>query len=78
VRVAVAAVNIDTRELDFRLVARTAGAKKPRVKPSAKSRGHRGEISKKSTGVRKKKKGRPGKNERREPKDRKSPKQAKK
>ena len=40
VRVAVAAVDVDTRELDFRLVARTAAApKKARIKPPAKSGG---------------------------------------
>ena len=43
VRVSVAAVNVDTRELNFRLVARTGGRKKARIKPPAKSRGKRGE-----------------------------------
>jgi ribonuclease R len=66
VRVAVAAVDVDTRELDFRLVARTGGPKKARVKIPAKSRGKRaGKLAAKSTGRRKKKKNRPGKNERR-------------
>jgi ribonuclease R len=66
VRVAVAAVNIDTRELEFRLVARTGGPKKaPRVKRPAKSAGKRGaKPSKPAHG--KKKKIRPGKNERRQ------------
>jgi ribonuclease R len=65
VRVAVAAVDVDARELDFRLVARTGGPKKARVKIPAKSRGKRASKSTtKSTG-RRKKKNRPGKNERR-------------
>jgi ribonuclease R len=63
VRVAVAAVDVDTRELDFRLVARTGQSKKPRVKRPTKSRGKRVAKPEKPTGGRKKK-GRPGKNER--------------
>jgi ribonuclease R len=64
VRVAVAAADVDTRTLDFRLVARTAGAKKPRIKRPTKSRGkHASKPAKESGG---KKKIRPGKNERRE------------
>ncbi len=62
VRVAVAAVDVDTRELDFRLLARTGGPKKSRIKPPAKSRGKA--ASKPARG--KKKKIRPGKNERRQ------------
>ncbi|MCI0332124.1 MAG: ribonuclease R [Planctomycetes bacterium] len=61
VRVAVAAVDVDTRELDFRLLARTGGPKKSRIKPPGKSRGKA--ASKPPRG--KKKKIRPGKNERR-------------
>jgi ribonuclease R len=61
VRVAVAAVDIDTRELDFRLVARAGGPKKGRIKPPAKARGKKG--AKPARG--RKKKIRPGKNERR-------------
>ena len=64
-RVAVAAVNVDTRELDFRLVARTGGAKKGRIKPPAKSGGKRGAKPSKPPGGNKKKI-RPGKNERRQ------------
>jgi ribonuclease R len=67
VRVAVAAVDIDARELDFRLVARTGGPKKARIKPPAKSRGKRGAKPAKASGGRKKKI-RPGKNERRQKK----------
>ncbi|HEX5470333.1 MAG TPA: ribonuclease R [Lacipirellulaceae bacterium] len=63
VRVAVAGVDVDTRELDFRLVARAGGPKRARVKPPAKSRGKRGKTTTKAR-VRKKKT-RPGKNERR-------------
>ena len=63
-RVAVAAVDIDTRELDFRLVARAGGPKKARIKTGAKSRGKRGTKTAKPAGGRKKKI-RPGKNERR-------------
>jgi ribonuclease R len=64
VRVAVAAVDIDARELDFRLLGRVGGPKKGRLKTSAKSRGKRGsKPSKPSRG--RKKKIRPGKNERR-------------
>ena len=72
VRVSVAAVNVDTRELNFRLVARTGGAKKARIKPPTKSGGKRGKKKanrKPPGGI--KKKSRPGKNERkarREPK----------
>jgi ribonuclease R len=61
VRVAVANVDVDTRELDFRLISR-AGGPKGRVKRPAKSRGKRGA---KASG-RPKKKSRPGKNERRQ------------
>jgi ribonuclease R len=61
VRVAVAAVDIDTRELDFRLVARAGTSKKGRIKPPAKGRGKKG--AKPARG--RKKKNRPGKNERR-------------
>ncbi len=63
VRVAVAAVDVDTRALDFRLVGRTAGVKKGRVKPPAKSRGKRDTSSNAPRG--KPKKSRPGKTERR-------------
>jgi ribonuclease R len=62
VRVAVAAVDVDTRELDFRLLARTGGPAKGRVKRPAKSRGK--SPAKPPRG--KKKKIRPGKNERRQ------------
>jgi ribonuclease R len=65
VRVAVAAVNVDTRELDFRLLARTGGPAKVRVKRPAKSRGKADSRASKTAGA-KKKKGRPGKNERRQ------------
>jgi ribonuclease R len=41
VRVAVANVDIDTRELDFRLVGRAAGAKRPSIKRPTKTRGKR-------------------------------------
>lgn len=65
VRVAVAAVDVDTRELNFRLVARTGGPKKGRIKIPVKSSGKRGaKPSKPMRG--KKKKIRPGKNERRQ------------
>jgi ribonuclease R len=66
VRVSVAAVNVDTRELNFRLVARTSGGKKARIKPPTKSGGKRGQkkANRKPAG-RIKKKSRPGKNERR-------------
>jgi ribonuclease R len=64
VRVAVAAVDIDARELDFRLLGRVGGPKKARIKTGAKSRGKRGtKPSKPARG--RKKKIRPGKNERR-------------
>jgi ribonuclease R len=62
VRVAVAAVDVDTRELDFRLLARTGTPSKARVKRPAKSRGK--SSAKPPHG--KKKKIRPGKNERRQ------------
>jgi ribonuclease R len=62
VRVAVAAVDIDTRELDFRLVARGGAAKKGRIKPPAKVRGRK--AAKPARG--RKKKSRPGKGERRQ------------
>jgi ribonuclease R len=61
VRVAVAAVDIDARELDFRLIGRVGGPKKVAGKVRAKSRGKGG--AKPSRG--RKKKNRPGKNERR-------------
>jgi ribonuclease R len=64
VRVAVAAVDIDARELDFRLLGRAAGAKKIASKPARKSRGSRGAKATKHAQKRKKKI-RPGKNERR-------------
>jgi ribonuclease R len=60
VRVAVAAVDVDARELDFRLIGRTAGTKKA----GGKSREARGAKTAKSARVRKKS-NRPGKNERR-------------
>jgi ribonuclease R len=64
VRVAVAAVDVDARELDFRLVTRAGAPKKGRVKPPAKARGRRpSKPSKPARG--RKKKTRPGKNERR-------------
>ena len=62
VRVAVAAVDRDTRELDFRLLGRVGGPKKVAGKTRAKSRGKGGA---KAPRGRKKKKIRPGKNERR-------------
>jgi ribonuclease R len=65
VRVAVAAVDIDARELDFRLVARTGGPKKTRIKPPAKTRGKRGSKTTKPSAASKKKL-RPGKSERRQ------------
>jgi ribonuclease R len=68
VRVAVAAVDIDARELDFRLLGRAAGAKKAAAKPTRKSRGTRGAKATKRTQKRKKKI-RPGKNERRRRRD---------
>jgi ribonuclease R len=61
VRVAVAAVDIDARELDFRLIGRVGGPKKPAGKLRGKSRSKGG--AKPSRG--RKKKIRPGKNERR-------------
>ena len=66
VRVAVAAVNVDTRELNFRLVGRGGTGKKGRVKPPTKSTGKRGEKKKpeKKSAARTKKKNRPGKSER--------------
>jgi ribonuclease R len=66
VRVAVAAVDVDARSLDFRLVARTSIGKHVRVKMPAKSRG------KHDAGRRKKAKGRPGKHESRTRKQHKS------
>ncbi len=65
VRVAVAAVDVDTRSLDFRLVARTGGPKKERVKRPAKSRGKRSAKPAEPPRGGKKKSIRPGKNERR-------------
>lgn len=65
VRVGVAAVDVDTRSLDFRLVARTGSAKKERVKRPAKSRGKRGSTAADQPRGGKKKKLPPGKQERR-------------
>ncbi len=65
VRVAVAAVDIDARELDFRLIARTGGPKKRRVKRPGKTSGKRGTKPGKAARG-KKKKIRPGNNERRQ------------
>jgi ribonuclease R len=63
VRVAVAAVDVDARELDFRLIGQIGGPKKARIQPGASSRGKRGaKASKPHSG--RKKKSRPGKNER--------------
>jgi ribonuclease R len=62
VRVAVAAVDVDTRELDFRLLSRTGTAAKVGVKRPSKSR----EKSTAKPARGKKKKSRPGKNERRQ------------
>jgi ribonuclease R len=64
VRVAVVAVDIDARELDFRLIGRVGGPKKARIRTTGKGRGKRGTKSAKQGGGRKKKI-RPGKNERR-------------
>jgi ribonuclease R len=66
VRVAVAAVNVDTRELDFRLLARTGSPAKTRVKRPAKTRGKADSKTSKPAGAKTKKKSRPGKNERRQ------------
>jgi ribonuclease R len=66
VRVGVAAVDVDTRSLDFRLVARTGGPKKERVKRPAKTRGKREIKSSEPPRGRTKKKMRSGKNERRQ------------
>jgi ribonuclease R len=63
VRVAVAGVDVDTRELDFRLMARAGAPKRARFKPPAKSSGKRSKTTTKARG--RKKKIRPGKNERR-------------
>jgi ribonuclease R len=64
VRVAVAAVDVDTRTLDFRLVGRKGKAPAGRIKRPTKSRGkHAGKPAKESGG--RKKKIRPGKAERR-------------
>jgi ribonuclease R len=63
VRVAVAAVDIDARELDFRLLGRVGGPKKARIKAGGKSRGKNTKPAKPKRG--RKKKIRPGKNERR-------------
>src|SRR3954454_5145599 len=65
VRVAVAAVDIDTRELDFRLIARAGGPKKARIKPPTKRHSGSVKAATKPTGGRKKK-SRPGKHERRQ------------
>jgi ribonuclease R len=64
VRVAVAAVDIEARELDFRLLGRAAGAKKATGRPGRKSRSTRAATTTKRAQGRKKKI-RPGKNERR-------------
>ncbi|MCC7475648.1 MAG: RNB domain-containing ribonuclease [Pirellulales bacterium] len=64
VRVAVAAVDVDARELDFRLISRKSGAPAARIKRPAKLRGKRGAKATKPAGGRKKTK-RPGKSERR-------------
>ena len=70
VRVAVAAVDVDTRKLDFRLVARAGTPKKGRIKPPAKSGGKRAASPNKRKQSKPphpgKKKSRPGKNERRQ------------
>ena len=60
VRVAVAAVDVDTRSLDFRLVARIAGGKRIGVKMPAKARSA-SKTSKEDLRRGKKKAGRPGK-----------------
>lgn len=65
VRVAVAAVDIDTRELDFRLVARKGSPTKARIKPPKKAHGKHAAKRGKLAGKHKKK-NRPGKNERRQ------------
>jgi len=62
VRVAVAAVDIDARELEFRLLGRAGEGKQARMRQPSKSRGKR---NSKAAGVRKKK-SRPGKRERRQ------------
>jgi ribonuclease R len=64
VRVAVAAVDIDARELDFHLLGRVGGPKKAGSKTAGKARGKRGAKPTKPARGRKKKI-RPGKNERR-------------
>jgi ribonuclease R len=64
VRVAMAAVDIEARELDFRLISRLGGQKKARAKTTGKPRGKRSTKSSKPGGGRKKT-NRPGKNERR-------------
>jgi ribonuclease R len=74
VRVSVAAVDVDARELDFRLIGRAGvakrsgeksrGKKRP-SKPAGKPRGKPGKVTGKQRGnVVKKKKSRPGKRER--------------
>jgi ribonuclease R len=68
VRVAVAAVNIDTRELNFRLLGRGGTGKKNRISPPKKSRDKPAARKReKPTAAKggKKKKSRPGKSERR-------------
>src|SRR3954469_11463498 len=65
VRLAVAGVNVDTRELNFRLVARAGTPKRGRVKLPAKSRGKRGKKTNRKPAGGIKKKNRPGKHERR-------------
>jgi ribonuclease R len=65
VRVSVAGVNVDTRELNFRLVARAGSPKRARVKLPAKSGGKRGKKTNRKPAGGIKKKNRPGKHERR-------------
>jgi ribonuclease R len=64
VRVSVAGVNVDTRELNFRLVARAGTPKRPRVKLPAKAAGKRGKKTNRKPAGGPKKKSRPGKHER--------------
>jgi ribonuclease R len=66
VRVAVAAVDMDARELDFRLLGRVGGPKKVGGKTRAKSPGKGAAKKPTKPAPRRKKKIRPGKNERRQ------------
>jgi len=66
VRVAVAAVEMDARELDFRLLGRVGGPKKVGGKARAKPRGKGTAKKSAKPAARRKKKIRPGKNERRQ------------